>query len=108
MATRRPPATASRSKESAEQVQLSAEVDRYRGNRQVADRGCPGVAPDRHPRGAGGVTDDAEGKDWDQPHRDQGLSAAALDSRLDPLEALGAEPAVEQWPCHGAPDEEAG
>ena len=85
-------------------LEPGAEVDRERGDRQVADRGRPGEAPERHAGGAGRVTDEAEGDDRDQPHADQQGGAAALDHRLDALEALRAEPAVEQRPRHRAPD----
>jgi hypothetical protein len=64
-------------------------------------------SPQRHAGGAGGVADEAEGDDRDQLHGEQQGGAAALDRRLGPREALGAEPAVQQRPGNRLADREA-
>jgi hypothetical protein len=79
-------------------LQPGPEVDRQRRDRHVADQGRPDEAPERHPGGPGGVADEAEGDDRDQPQRQQQGDAAALDHPLEALEALAPEPAVQQRP----------
>ena len=81
-----------------EALELGAQVDGDRGDRRVADRRRPGVAPERNPGGPGCGRDQAEGDDRQQPHRQQQGDAAALDHCLHPLEALAAEQAVQQRP----------
>jgi subtilisin family serine protease len=91
----------------AEALEAGAEVDGEGGDRQVGDGGGPDEAPERDARGAGGVGDEAEGEDRDQADGEQQGDAATLDRPLGPLEALRAEPAVEQGAGHRAPDGEA-
>ena len=87
-----------------EVLEPAAEIDRDRGDRQVADQDRPGEPPQRHPRRPACVGHQAEGEDRHQPDRDQQRRAAALDRCLGPLEALGADEAVQQRPRQPMPD----